>query len=388
MGTLDNHRSFIVSREDWSLHRKGYQDQARHQEKVKEAIKQNLPDLVSEESIVMSDGKQVIKVPIRSLDEYRIVYNFNKNKHVGQGDGDSQVGDVLGVDPQAAQGPGKGEGAGDQPGEDVIEAEISLAELEAMLFEELELPFLKQKDRDQLETKEVRFNDIRKKGIMSNIDKKRTIMENLRRNATSGQPGIHHISPDDLRYKTWEEIIKPQSNAVIIAMMDTSGSMGSFEKYCARSFFFWMTRFLRHQYEKVELVFIAHHTEAKEVTEEEFFTRGESGGTICSSAYIKAIEIIDSRYPPNMYNIYPFHFSDGDNLTSDNERCVKLIGELLKRANLFGYGEVNQYNRSSTLMSAYKHIQFPHFMYHVIREKTEVYNALKSFFRKRDLTPQ
>ncbi|GMK41724.1 stress response UPF0229 protein YhbH [Paenibacillus sp. CCS19] len=388
MGTLDNHRSFIVSREDWSLHRKGYQDQARHQEKVKEAIKQNLPDLVSEESIVMSDGKQVIKVPIRSLDEYRIVYNFNKNKHVGQGDGDSQVGDVLGVDPQAAQGPGKGEGAGDQPGEDVIEAEISLAELEAMLFEELELPFLKQKDRDQLETKEVRFNDIRKKGIMSNIDKKRTIMENLRRNATTGQPGIHHISPDDLRYKTWEEIIKPQSNAVIIAMMDTSGSMGSFEKYCARSFFFWMTRFLRHQYEKVELVFIAHHTEAKEVTEEEFFTRGESGGTICSSAYIKAIEIIDSRYPPNMYNIYPFHFSDGDNLTSDNERCVKLIGELLKRANLFGYGEVNQYNRSSTLMSAYKHIQFPHFMYHVIREKTEVYNALKSFFRKRDQVPQ
>jgi len=378
---------FIVSREDWSLHRKGYQDQARHQQKVREAIKQNLPDLVSEESIVMSDGKQVIKVPIRSLDEYRIVYNFNKNKHVGQGDGDSQVGDVLGVDPQAAQGPGKGEGAGDQPGEDVIEAEISLAELEAMLFEELELPFLKQKDRDQLETKEVRFNDIRKKGIMSNIDKKRTIMENLRRNATSGQPGIHHISPDDLRYKTWEEIVKPQSNAVILAMMDTSGSMGSFEKYCARSFFFWMTRFLRHQYEKVELVFIAHHTEAKEVTEEEFFTRGESGGTICSSAYIKAIEIIDSRYPPHLYNIYPFHFSDGDNLTSDNERCVKLIGELLKRANLFGYGEVNQYNRSSTLMSAYKHIQFPHFMYHVIREKTEVYNALKSFFRKRDQVP-
>ena len=90
---------FTVSQEDWSLHRKGYQDQARHQQKVREAIKQNLPDLVSEENIVMSDGKQVIKVPIRSLDEFRFVYNFNKNKHVGQGDGDSQVGDVLGVDP-------------------------------------------------------------------------------------------------------------------------------------------------------------------------------------------------------------------------------------------------------------------------------------------------
>jgi uncharacterized sporulation protein YeaH/YhbH (DUF444 family) len=159
-------------------------------------------------------------------------------------------------------------------------------------------------------------------------------------------------------------------------------SMGSFEKYIARSFFFWMTRFLRTKYENVEIIFIAHHTEAKEVTEEEFFTKGESGGTICSSAYQVAIEIIDRRYPPAQYNIYPFHFSDGDNLTSDNDRCVKLIGELMQRCNLFGYGEVNQYNRSSTLMSAYRNIHDPKFMYYVIREKGEVYKALKTFFAK------
>lgn len=375
-----NERTFIVSREDWSLHRKGYQDQARHQQRVREAIKQNLPDLVTEENIIMSDGKQIIKVPIRSLDEFRFVYNFNKKKHVGQGDGDSQVGDVLGTD--GSQGQGKGKQAGDQAGADIIEAEISIEDLENLLFDELELPNLQQKDKEEVEVTDIRFNDIRKKGIMSNIDKKRTILENLRRNALTGKPGIHHISPDDLRYKTWEEIIKPQSSAVIIAMMDTSGSMGSFEKYCARSFFFWMTRFLRKQYEKVELVFIAHHTEAKEVTEDEFFTRGESGGTICSSAYVKALEIIDTRYPPSSYNIYPFHFSDGDNLTSDNERCVKLIGQILKKANMFGYGEVNQYNRSSTLMSAYRNIQLPNFMHYVIKEKGEVYRALKHFFKK------
>src|SRR3954463_7663331 len=109
---------FIVSREDWSLHRKGYQDQNRHQQKVREAIKQNLPDLVTDESIVLSNGKQIVKVPIRSLDEYRFKYNFNKGKHVGQGDGESEVGDVLGVDPSSKDG-GKGDGtAGDQPGED------------------------------------------------------------------------------------------------------------------------------------------------------------------------------------------------------------------------------------------------------------------------------
>jgi len=374
--------TFIVSREDWSLHRKGYQDQARHQEKVREAIRRNLPDLVSEESIILSDGKQIIKVPIRSLDEYRFIYNYNKSRHVGQGDGSSSVGDIVGVDPSGAGG--KGEGAGDQPGEDVIEAEVTLEEIETMLFEELELPFLSPKDKNRLETKDIRFNDVRKKGIMANIDKKRTILENLRRNALRGKRGIGGISPEDLRYKTWEEIVQPTSNAVVLAMMDTSGSMGSFEKYVARTFFFWMTRFLRHRYENVEIVFIAHHTEAKEVTEEEFFNRGESGGTICSSAYAKALEIIDSRYPPSQYNIYPFHFSDGDNLTSDNDRCVKLIGELLDRANMFGYGEVNQYNRSSTLMSAYKHITYPRFLYYVIREKNEVYAALKSFFHRRE----
>ncbi|MBP1996579.1 sporulation protein YhbH [Paenibacillus eucommiae] len=371
---------FIVSREDWSLHRKGFQDQTRHQQKVREAIKQNLPDLVTDESIIMSDGKQIIKVPIKSLDEYRFRYNTNKSKHVGQGDGDSQVGDVLGVDPkEAAAGKGEG-GAGDQAGEDYYEAEVSMEELENLLFAELELPNLQNKEKKHLTAKEVVFNDIRKKGIMSNIDKKRTILENMRRNSTTGSPGIHGISPDDLRYKTWEEVEKPHSNALIIAMMDTSGSMGAFEKYIARSFFFWMTRFLRSKYENVEIVFISHHTEAREVTEEEFFTKGESGGTICSSAYQAAVDIIDQRYPPSQYNIYPFHFSDGDNLTSDNDRCLKLIAQLIERCNMFGYGEVNQYNRSSTLMTAFRSIQDPKFLHYVIREKGEVYKALKKFF--------
>ncbi|CAM4356891.1 sporulation protein YhbH [Paenibacillus tarimensis] len=373
---------FIVSREDWSLHRKGYQDQSRHQQKVREAIKQNLPDLVTDESIILSDGRQIVKVPIKSMDEYRFVYNFNKQKHVGQGDGDSQVGDVLGKDPKEAKGPGKGQGAGDKPGEDYVETEVSMAELEDMLFEELELPNLENKQKDVMEASDIVFHDIRKKGIMSNIDKKRTLIENLRRNANAGKSGISGISPEDLRFKTWQEVMKPHSNAVVLALMDTSGSMGSFEKYVARSFFFWMTKFLRRKYEHVEIVFIAHHTEAKEVSEEDFFTRGESGGTICSSAYQKAVDIIDSRYPPQSWNIYPFHFSDGDNLTSDNEKCVKLIHELMARSNMFGYGEINQYNRSSTLMSAYKSINSRKFLYSIIKEKTEVYQALKKFFSK------
>lgn len=382
MSSSPEARNFVVSKEDWSLHRKGYQDQQRHQEKVREVVRQNLPDLVTEENIIMSDGKQIIKVPLRNLEEYRFIHNYQKHKHVGQGDGTSEVGDVLGQD--RPKDGGKNGKAGDQPGNDYVEAEISIEDLEEMLFDELELPFIQEKDKEEMDAVSFRFNDIRKKGLMSNIDKKRTILENLRRNATAGTPGIHGISPDDLRYKTWEDVIVPRSNAVIIAMMDTSGSMGAFEKYCARSFFFWMTRFLRRQYEKVEIVFLAHHTEAKEVSEEEFFTRGESGGTICSSVYQKALDIIDSRYPTSSYNIYPFHFSDGDNLTSDNDRCTKLIAELLKRCNMFGYGEVNQYNRGSTLMSSYRNFKLDKFLYYVIKEKGEVYSALKHFFHKRE----
>ena len=174
---------FIVSKDDWSLHRKGHQDQLRHKQKVNEAIRQNLPDLLTEENIVISGGKQVVKVPIRSLDEYRFRFNHQKSKHVGQGDGDSVVGDILGVDPAPSSSAGKGEGAGDQAGDDVYEAEIQLNDIEDILFAELELPNLQRKENDQFVIKDIRFNDIRNKGMMSNLDKKRTILENMRRNA-------------------------------------------------------------------------------------------------------------------------------------------------------------------------------------------------------------
>ncbi|MBF0706940.1 MULTISPECIES: sporulation protein YhbH [Bacillales] len=379
--------NFVVSQENWSLHRKGYQDQQRHAEKVQDAIQNNLPDLISEENIILSNGRDVIKIPIRSLDEYKIRYNYDKSKHVGQGEGDSQVGDVVARDGSGEKQPGagKGEGAGDQPGEDYYEAEVSLVELQDILFKELELPNLREKETADVVKKKVEFNDIRKTGLMGNIDKKRTILSAYKRNAISGTPSIAPIYQDDLRFKTWNEEIKRESKAVVLAMMDTSGSMGKWEKYMARSFFFWMSRFLRSKYETVEIEFIAHHTEAKVVTEDDFFSKGESGGTICSSAYRKALELIDEKYSPARYNIYPFHFSDGDNLTSDNTRCVKLVNQIMKVSNMFGYGEVNAYNRHSTLMSAYKNIHDPKFRHYILKEKKDVYHAMKSFFRKEEI---
>jgi sporulation protein YhbH len=219
---------------------------------------------------------------------------------------------------------------------------------------------------------------------MGNIDKKRTMLSAYKRNAMTGKPKFHPIYPEDLKFKTWNEVQKRESKAVVLAMMDTSGSMGIWEKYMARSFFFWMARFLRTKYETVDIEFIAHHTEAKVVTEEEFFSKGESGGTICSSAYRKALELVNGKYSPERYNIYPFHFSDGDNLTSDNARCVKLVEELMKVSSMFGYGEVNQYNRHSTLMSAYRNMNDPKFRHFILKQKADVFHAMKSFFRQEE----
>ena len=322
-------------------------------DKVKEAIQNNLPDLISEESIIMSNGQEVIKIPIRSLDEYKIRYNHDKSKHVGQGDGDSQVGDVVASDKgQAKGGQGQGKQAGDQPGQDYYEAEVSIAEIEEALFKELELPNLERKEQAEITTEKIEFNDIRKKGLIGNIDKKRTILTAIKRNAIKGKAEITPIHNDDLRFKTWNEVQKPESKAVVLAMMDTSASMGNFEKYIARSFFFWMTKFLRSKYETVEIEFIAHHTEAKVVTEEDFFSKGESGGTICSSAYQKALELSRGKISIRPVIIFIlFIFRTVKICHPIMKNVCNLFNELMEVSNMFGYGEVNAYNRYSTLMN-------------------------------------
>lgn len=381
-----------VQRNDWSLQRKGQIDQERHKERVRDAIKKNLGSIVSNEAIILSDGKRKVKVPIRSLDEYKFRFDYRKKKHVGTGDGKSQVGDVIAREGQPGQAPGKGPGAGDSPGQDYYEADVEIDEIAKLIFEDLHLPYLEDKAKQAVQSKTTKFTEIRRSGIMSNLDKRRSILENIKRNARErGRAQIGNFRKEDLRYKTWEEEIKYESNAVVISMMDVSGSMSEFKKYIARSFYFWMVRFLRTKYDNVQIVFISHHTEAREVTEEQFFTQGESGGTVVSSAYKLALEIIAERFPPRDWNIYPFHFSDGDNYYSDNDEAVNLADQLISTCNLFGYGEIGDegalsYRRSSgALLSIFKDRlkNQDRFVGVRIDEKEDVYPALKEFFGKR-----
>lgn len=370
--------NFVITQSDWSLHRQAHEDQRRHKERVKEALRQNLRELITEESIVLSDGKSIVKVPVRTLDEVRLRFDFNKQRHVGSGGGGSAPGDPVG-DADSSQGPG---GAGDAPGADVYEAEVDVDDLSRLLFEELSLPNLEPKGTPNLKQSDVEFTDIRRVGISGNLDKKRTLLAAIKRRALDGRGDPWAISPDDLRYKTWEDRPRPVSNAIILAMMDTSGSMDTTEKYIARTFYYWMLRFLRSRYQDVEIVYIAHDTRAKEVSEEAFFAKGESGGTRCSSAYDLALQIVDQRYPADQNNIYPFHFTDGDNFPSDNERCIALARELVRRSALMGYGEIatSRFPRENTLIHSFREIDDSAFRTVVVKEKAGVYDALRAFF--------
>jgi sporulation protein YhbH len=207
---------------------------------ARRSVRSALPEIIAEESIITSDGKRLVKVPIRSLEEYRFRFDPHQGDKVGQGDGDSQVGDVIGQEPGSGQQAGQGKQAGDKPGVDYYEAEVTVDDLAELIFEDLGLPDLRPKATQEVPTDTVKFTEVRKKGPMSNLDKRRTIMENLKRNAMHGQPGFGGINNDDLRFKVWEQETRPSSSAVVLAMRDASGSMGEFKKYITRSLFFWM----------------------------------------------------------------------------------------------------------------------------------------------------
>ncbi len=368
---------------DWTLQRKGAMDQARHQKKIREALKQQLPDLITEDSILTADGGRVVRVPIRNLEEYKFRFDPWQGDRVGQDQGEGKPGDVLGQIPaHKPAGAGRGQGPpGEIPGIDYLEADVTIDEIAGLLFEDLGLPYLRPKMQSTIPRPIFQFKDISKRGLMGNLDKRRSLRENLLRHARQGASNVGPWQPEDLRFKTWVNVPVEDNNAVVIAMRDISGSMGDFKKLMARTFAFWMLRFLRTKYEAVEVVFIVHHTQAREVTEEEFFQLGESGGTKVSSAYELCWDVVQHRYPPTQWNIYPMHFSDGDNWSdADNRRTVEYLEAMLPMVNVFGYTEIREGGYTSTLMSAFTKIKHPRFQVVTIGSRKDVYAALKQFF--------
>ena len=367
-------------------------DRARHRQKIKETIRNNVGEILAEESIIGRDKDKIIKIPIKSVKEYRFIYGEN-SPGVAQGDGSQKPGDV--VDKGEPGDPTVGQGGGDQPGVDAFETDVTLEELIALMFDDLELPELEKKS-----LKKVVSDDAKKRkgkrlaGIRPRLDKKATVKNRIKRKlAVGGSRGVDFddeearfpFHKDDMRYFHIAPTTKETSNAVIFCIMDTSGSMGTVKKYLARSFYFLLYQFVKQKYQNVEVVFIAHHTDAKEVTEEEFFHKVESGGTYISSGYKKAVDIINDRYHPSLWNIYAFHCSDGDNFYSDNERALQSAEELCGLCNLFGYGEIKPSGSayySGSMLEVFSNIKKDNFQMIVIEKKEDLWPGFKSFLNR------
>jgi sporulation protein YhbH len=365
-------------------------DRLRHREKVRNSIRESIADIIAEESIIGKDRDRIIKVPIRGIKEYRFVYGENATG-VGEGGENLEPGDVIEEDGSAGK---TGEGrAGDKPGIDYYETDVTLDELINIMFEDLELPDLERKKLREMESeRQSRRKGYRSVGIRVRLDKRRTVKEKLRRRLASHEQVRGAASKlrfpfheNDLVYRHLTTDIRRESNAVVICMMDTSGSMDTMKKYLARSFFFLLCQFVGTKYRNVETIFIAHHAQASEVTEEDFFSKGESGGTLISSAYEKALEIIAARYHPSLWNIYAFHCSDGDNFDSDNTTALRYARDLCETCNLFGYGEIKPYGHfayESSMMTVFKELAAPNFSAVQIGHKEDVWPSFKRLLSK------
>ncbi|TCO74557.1 sporulation protein YhbH [Marinisporobacter balticus] len=368
------------------------EDRRRHRELVEDSIKKNIGNIIAEESIIGQSKNKKIKVPIKGIKEYQFIYGKNK-KGTGSGTGNEKRGDKIGKDIMK-EGQEK---AGNSEGEDIYETEITLEELIQYLFEDLNLPFMKRKKFSEIESeKNFKRLGYQRKGIPPRLAKKRSVVERIKRKKAYERGQNQNIDnneeekrfpfkEDDLRYYRVRQDVRRESNAVIVCIMDTSGSMTLTKKYLARSFYFLLYQFVKLKYVHVEIVFVAHTTVGKEVSEDEFFHKGESGGTYISSGYEKALEIIEKRYNPEVWNVYAFHCSDGDNWTEDNKNAVASAKKLCEICNLFGYGEIvpGYYTRMSTIKAQFNlNVKYPNFSIVTMSRKEDIVPALRRLLDK------
>jgi sporulation protein YhbH len=312
-------------------------DQSRFKQIVRGKIRENLRKYVTHGEMIGRKGRDLVSIPLPQLDIPHFRYGKNGSGGVGQGDG--EVGTPIG---QGSDGNGP---AGNEPGQHILEVDVSLQELASIMAEELELPRIEPKGKENISQNKDRYTSIRRTGPESLRHFKRTYMEALRRQISSDTYVPHHprIVPirDDKRYRSWTTVSQPEANAVIVYMMDVSGSMTDDQKHIVRTAAFWLDTWLKSQYDGVETRYIIHDAAAKEVNEETFYHTRESGGTRISSAYKVCADLLARDFPVSEWNIYCFQFSDGDNWGEDNERSLQILREtLLPQANLFCYGQV------------------------------------------------
>lgn len=358
------------------------QDRSRFRQIVHGVVRQNLRKYMANGELIGRQGKDFVSIPVPQIELPS--FRFGRNQ-AGVGQGDGAPGTPIGSDGEMS---GDGQ-AGNQPGQHILEVELTLQELAKILAEELELPNIQPKGKRHIRTQVDRYVGIRRVGPESLRHFKRTYKEALKRqialaNYDPAHPVVIPVR-EDKRYRSWEERPLPESNAVVIYMMDVSGSMTQAKKEIVRLTAFWIDTWLRTQYENVRTRYIIHDATAREVDQKAFYSTRESGGTVISSAYELCLELIHKDYPPDEWNIYPFHFSDGENWSKeDDQKCVALLTEhILPAVNLFCYGQVRGSYGDGQFIRVVDAIEgFDNISTAEIDEREHIYDAIKTFLGK------
>jgi uncharacterized sporulation protein YeaH/YhbH (DUF444 family) len=368
-------------RQWYDLFSRGARDWLRHNDKVRAAVRDKLPELIAN-SDLMPGGDRTVQVPVKFLEHARLrLREADESQGVGQGTG--KPGDQL-VSPDQADG-AKGAGGNEQGGFEFI-LELKIDDIVDWLWEELKLPNLK------LKSGAVQYDDYTRegwsrRGVRSRLDRRRSLKEAIKRRAVQHEEAPSFTN-DDLRYRQLATRRRPATEAVIYFAMDVSSSMTEQDRKLAKSFFFWVVQGLRRQYTHLTAVFVAHTVEAWEFQESQFFEVSGSGGTVASTAFRKILEIASQRFDPGRFNTYVFYASDGANFHNDREAAEAALAELGKLANYVGYVETAsgaQPPLQSETAVLFEHLEAASHAAgkHALTTPESVWEAIRAFFSRR-----
>ncbi|ARB92510.1 YeaH/YhbH family protein [Legionella longbeachae] len=396
--------------------------------RYKNQIKRAVSDAVGKRSITEIDQGEQITIPAKDISEP--MFRRGQGGHIERvlpGNDNFIAGDRIKRPSGGSGGGGDSSSASDSgEGEDNFVFELSREEFLDLYFEDLELPDLVKKELAQISTFKTVRAGVTTSGIPNNINVLRSMKQATGRRVALASPykkqlknaveeldklqaqpvldtdeikklenrieflkrkiqTVPFIDTIDLRYNYRIRIPSPSTQAVMFCVMDVSGSMDEAKKDIAKRFFILLYMFLTKNYEKIELVFIRHHTSAKEVNEEEFFYSRETGGTVVSSALELLSTIIEARYPPESWNIYVAQASDGDNWNADSPYCQELLQDkIMPLLQYFAYIEIMPRHHQS-LWEVYQLVKesYPNFAMENIDTVADIYPVFHELFKRK-----
>ncbi|MDA8094987.1 MAG: DUF444 family protein [Betaproteobacteria bacterium] len=372
------------TRQWYDLFSRGARDWLRHNEKIRDAVRRELPDLIAGSDLISRPDNRAVQVPVRFLEHARFRLQ-DSDTRMGVGQGEGQTGDVLTPVDSGRDGAAKAAGQGE--GELSFLLEFKTDDIIDWVWEEFKLPHLKPKLSPAMAGDDWVREGWDRRGARARLDRRRTLKEAVKRRAV--EPAGPAFVDEDLRFRQLARRPRPISAAAVFFVLDVSASMEESQRRLAKTFFFWALQGIRRQYARVETVFIAHTVRSWEFGEDEFFQVKGEGGTVASTAFAHALDLLHERFHPSRYNCYLFYASDGDNFTEDHHAAQRALDELVQCLSFMGYVETASDalahfpdTEMGGLFAGLEYAGHPAASYPLNRAD-DIWGAIRSFFSER-----